>query len=69
MKTTSLAELINLGFEYRPQRLYRQFEAGEISPGYFANELGLGVRDLYVALEQRGLPTSKIGAKPMERMQ
>jgi len=62
--TQFLAELINLGFEYRLQRLYRRFEAGEISLGYFANELGLGVRDLYAALEQRGLPTSNIGARP-----
>ena len=59
-----LAELIQLGFEHRFQQLYKQFEAGEISLGYFANELGLGVRDLYAALEQRGLPTSNIGAKP-----
>jgi len=56
--------MINLGFEYCLQRLYRRFEAGEISLGYFANELGLGVRDLYVALEQRGLPTADIGARP-----
>jgi hypothetical protein len=64
-----LAELINLGFEYRLQRLYRRFEAGEISLGHFADELGLGVRDLYAALEQRGLPTSNIGAKPVEKVQ
>lgn len=62
--TQFLAELINLGFEHRLQQLYRQFEAGEISLGYFASELGLGVRDVYAALEQRGLPTSNIGAKP-----
>jgi hypothetical protein len=43
--------------------LYKQFEAGEISLGYFANELGLGARDLYAALEERGLPTSNIGAR------
>jgi len=61
--TQFLAELINLGFEHRLQQLYRQFEAGEISLGYFANELGLGTRDLYAALEQRGLSTSNIGAK------
>ena len=59
-----LAELINLGFEYRLRRLYKRFDAGEISLGYFANDLGLGVRDLYAALEQQGLPTSNIGAKP-----
>jgi len=28
-----LAELINLGFEYRLRRLYRRFDAGEISAG------------------------------------
>src|SRR6058998_2740721 len=62
--TEFLTELIDLGFEYRLQQLYRQFEAGEISLGYFAKELGLGVRDLYAALEQRGLPTANIGAPP-----
>jgi hypothetical protein len=62
--TQFLGELINLGFEHRLEQLYRQFETGKISLGYFASEMGLGVRDLYAALEQRGLPTSNIGAKP-----
>lgn len=60
-----LADLINLGFEHRLQQLYKEFEAGGISLGHFATELGLGVRDLYAALEQRNLPTSNIGAKPV----
>jgi len=59
-----LAELIDLGFEHRLQQLYGRFEAGEISLGYFAKELGLSVRDLYASLEQRGLPSSNIGARP-----
>ena len=59
-----LAELIDLGFKHRLRQLYQQFETGEISLGYFAKELGLGVRDLYAALEQRGLPTTNIGARP-----
>ena len=59
-----LAELIDMGFEHRLQQLYRQFKSGEISLGYFVQELGLGVRDLYAALEQRGLPTANIGAPP-----
>jgi len=59
-----LVELIDLGFEHCLQQLYRQFESGEISLGYFAKELGLCVRDLYAALEQRGLPTANIGAPP-----
>ena len=62
--TQFLAELVSLGYEHRLQQLHRQFEAGEISLGYFASELGLGVRDLYATLEVRGLPTSNIGATP-----
>lgn len=59
-----LAELIDLGFEYRLRQLYNRFEAGELSLGYFARELGLSLRELYAALEERGLPTSNIGARP-----
>lgn len=55
-----IAELIDLGFEHRLEQLYRQFETGEISLEYFANELGLSIRDLYSTLEVRGLPTSNI---------
>ena len=58
-----LAELIDLGFEHRLQQLYRRFEGGEISLEFLAEELGLSVRDLYAALERRGLPTSNIGAR------
>ena len=59
-----LAELIDLGFGHRLQQLYQHFEHGEMSLGYFAQALGLGVRDLYAALEQRGLPTANIGGRP-----
>ena len=59
--------LINLGFEHHLQQLYRQFEVGEISFEYFAGTLGLGVRELYGALEERGLPTSNIGLSTRER--
>ncbi len=62
--TRFLAELINLGFEHRLEQLYKRFGEGEISLGYFAQEMGLGMRDLYAALEQRGLPTSNISARP-----
>jgi hypothetical protein len=55
-----LGELVVLGFEYRLQQLYEQFEAGEISLAYFAQEMGLSMRDLYEVLEQRSLPTSNI---------
>jgi len=61
-----LAELIDLGFEYRLRQLYQRYEDGLISLGYFAKELGLGVRDLYAALEGRGLATSNIGARPLK---
>ena len=59
-----LAELIDLGFEHRLQQFYQRFEAGDISLGYLARELGLNIRHLYAALEERGLPTSNIGARP-----
>lgn len=59
-----LAELIDLGFEHRLEGLYQQFEAGEISLEHFADELGLSVRDLYAALEERDLPTSNIHRQP-----
>jgi hypothetical protein len=55
-----LGELVALGFEYRLQQLYEQFEMGEISLEYFADEIGLSLRDLYDVLEQRALPTSNI---------
>ena len=55
-----LGQLIDLCFDFRLRMLYRQFEAGEISLGYFARELGLNVRELYAALEERDLPTSNI---------
>lgn len=58
-----LAELIDLGFEYRLRQLYGQFEVGELSLEYFARELGLNLRDLYAALEERELPTSSIDAR------
>ena len=66
LPTTIMHAISDLGFEYCLQQLYRRFEAGELSLGYFANELGLSVRNLYAALEQRGLPTSNIGARPSE---
>jgi len=57
-----VAELIDLGFEYRLRQLYARFEQGEISLGYLAQELGLSLRDAYHLLEERGWPTSNIGA-------
>jgi len=57
-----VAELVDLGFEYHLRQLYARFEQGEISLGYLAQELGLGLRDVYHLLEKRGWPTSNIGA-------
>jgi len=55
-----LAELVRLGFEHRFEQLYRRYETGEISLERFADEMGLNLRDLYEALERRGLPTSNL---------
>jgi hypothetical protein len=59
-----LAELIDLGFEHRLQQLYRQYEAGEISFEYFAEEMGLGVRELYDVLERREMPSASMELQP-----
>ena len=59
-----LAELSNVGCEHRLRQLYQRFETREIRLGYFAIALGLSVRDLSAALEQRGLATSNINAQP-----
>ena len=42
------------------EQLYQQFEKGEISLGYFAGQMGVGVRELYGTLEKRWLATSNI---------
>lgn len=55
-----LAEQMDLGFEHRLQQLYRCLENAETSMGYFAQEMGLKVRELYAALEEREWPTSSI---------
>jgi hypothetical protein len=64
-----LAELVDLGQEYRLQQLYRRFETGEISLGHFAQEMGLGVRELYAIREERGWPTSNITLPAIETEQ
>jgi len=56
-----LGDLVNWGFEQRLRDLYKRFQAGELSLESYASELGLGVRELYATLEDRGLPTSNIG--------
>ena len=58
-----LGKLIDLGFEHQLRELYRQLMAGDVSLGYFARELGVSIRDLYALLEERGLPTSSMGAE------
>jgi DNA-binding phage protein len=55
-----LGELLDLGFESRLRNLYHRYEAGEVSFGRLADELGMNSRDLYAALEDRGLPTSNM---------
>lgn len=57
-----LARLIEIGFEHQLRELYGRFEAGDVSLGYVARELGVGVRDVYALLEERALPTSNVGA-------
>ncbi len=58
-----LSELITLGFEHRLSQFYARYASGELSFEGLANELGLGIRDLYETLEERNLPTSNLNSE------
>jgi predicted HTH domain antitoxin len=55
-----LLEWAALGFEERLRRLYEQFQRGEISFGYLAEEMGLSVWETEELLHKRGLCTTNL---------
>jgi len=55
-----LEDLVERGFEERLRDLYEQFQEGEISLGYLAEQLGVGTWRAYHLLEERGLRTANI---------
>jgi len=55
-----LADLLERGFEQKLRELYKQYQEGEISLGYLAEQLGVGTWRAYHLLEERGLRTANI---------
>jgi predicted HTH domain antitoxin len=55
-----LEDLLERGFEQRLRELYKQYQEGEISLGYLAEQLGVGTWRAYHLLEERGLRTANI---------
>jgi predicted HTH domain antitoxin len=55
-----LENLLERGFEQRLRELYKQYQEGEISLGYLAEQLGVGTWRAYHLLEERGLRTANI---------
>jgi predicted HTH domain antitoxin len=52
--------LFERGFEQRLRELYKQYQEGEISLGYLAEQSGVGTWRAYHLLEERGLRTANI---------
>ena len=50
-----LLELATKGFEQRLRELYAEFQQGECSLGYLAEQLGLNIWEITDILESRGL--------------
>jgi predicted HTH domain antitoxin len=53
-------DLLERGFEKKLRELYKQYQEGEISLGYLAEQLGVGTWRAYHLLEERGLRTANI---------
>lgn len=55
-----LLELAALGFEQRLAQLYQDFQKGEISLEYLAEQLGLNIWEAESLLKKRELPNSNL---------
>jgi predicted HTH domain antitoxin len=55
-----LNDLLERGFEQRLKELYQQYQAGEISLGYLAEQLGVSTWRAYHLLEERGWRTANV---------
>ena len=53
-------ELLARGFEEKIVELYEEFQRGECSFGYMAEQLGVTTWDLYDLLERRNLRTANL---------
>lgn len=55
-----LLELAAIGFERRMDELYEEFQRGEISLEYLAEQLGINIWDAENLLVKRGLKSSNL---------
>ena len=55
-----LLELLILGFEQKLQELYGEFQRGESSLGYLADQLDISPWEAVDLLEKRGLRTTNL---------
>lgn len=53
-------ELVQKGFEQKLMELYEEFQEGECSLGYLAEQLGITSWEAVHLLEERGLRTSNL---------
>jgi hypothetical protein len=53
-------ELLARGFEEKLAELYEQFQQGECSLDYMAEQLGVTTWDLYELLERQGMRTTNL---------
>jgi len=59
-KSSSLLEFLILGFEQKLEQLYEEFQRGESSLGYLADQLGISPWEVVELLEKRGLRTTNL---------
>ena len=52
--------MLNLGFETKLRNLYQEFQRGESSLGYLAEQLGISPWEAVNLLEKRGLKTTNL---------
>jgi len=55
-----LAEFVLRGFEQKLSELYEDFQQGEISLGYLAEQLGISPWEAVHLLKERGLRTTNL---------
>ena len=59
-KSPLLTELVLRGFEQKLSELYEEFQQGEISLGYLAEQLGISSWEAVHLLKERGLRTTNL---------
>ena len=60
IESEAMLEFLTRGFEQKLQELYEEFQRGECSLGYLADQLGLSTWEISDLLEGRGLKTTNL---------